>query len=368
MNRRTLAAQRLRAQRLSGPPFQDPADVVGWLGAVQAQDYHGAKWGVAQRTTGATDADLDRLFDTGAILRTHAMRPTWHFVRPEDIRWLQALTAPRVHARNAPQYRRLELDGAVLARSHALIAAALAGGAHRTRAELGDALEAGGVPARGQRLAYIVMHAELEALVVSGPRRGRQFTYALLDARVPESLFRPSGTPALARDEALATLTRRYFASHGPATVADYRWWSGLTAADARAGIEAVQGDLVKETMDGKTYWRAASSPPPRADTPVVHLLPNYDEHVVAYRDHGPSLDPQAPHALAGWGTGLTAHQVVRDGLVVGGWRRRVQQRQATVTAEVLVPLDAAERAALAGAAEAYGRFLGLPVTVEARA
>src|SRR5690606_12086020 len=157
--------------------------------------------------------------------------------------------------------------------------------------------------------------AELEALVCSGPRRGKQFTYALLDERVAPA-------PALPPGEALARLTRRYFTSQGPATEADYRWGSGLTAADALAGIEAVQRDLVSEVLDGKTYWRAASAAPAALDAPALHLLPNYDEHIVAYRDHGPSLDPRAPHALAGWGTALTAHQVVRDGLVVGGWPR----------------------------------------------
>ena len=361
MTIRALAAQRLHHQRLLGPPLPTPADVVGWLGAVQSQDYHGAKWGLAQRTAGATDADLDRLFDGGAILRLHAMRPTWHFVLPEDVRWLQALTAPRVHAMNGSMYRKLALDEATLKRGHALMARALEGGAYRTRAELADALEAGGIPARGQRLAYLVMHAELDALVVSGPRRGKQFTYALLDERVAPA-------PALPRDEALALLTRRYFASHGPATVADYRWWSGLTAADARTGIEAVEGELSRVEMDGKMYWTPTSGPSVSLDAPALHLLPNYDEHVVAYRDHGPSLDPQAPGALAGWGTALTAHLVVRDGLVVGGWRRTVEKRNVTVTTDLLAPLDEAERAALEAAANAYGRFLGLPVRVEARA
>ena len=225
-----LVRERLRNQSLAVSRLRTPGEVVAWLGAAQAQDYAGAKWALGLRAKGLTDAAVEQAFDEGAILRTHILRPTWHFVAPADIRWMLALSAPRVHAVNAYAYRTFELDAAVLARSRAALERALAGGRQLTRLELAKVLQRAGVQADGPRLAHVMMHAELDAVICSGARRGKQFTYALLEERAPRAKVLP-------RDEALAELTRRYFASHGPATLRDYVWWSGLTARDARAGM-----------------------------------------------------------------------------------------------------------------------------------
>lgn len=353
-----IAARRLGAQRLVGRPFADPVEVVRSLGAVQAQDYAGAKWALAQRTTGSTEADIDALFDAGAILRTHVLRPTWHFVDPADIRWLLALTAPRVHAACAYQYRVLGLDDAAFARSDEVIAAALAGGVHLTRAELGRVLTAAGIAADGLRLGYLVSHAELEGVICSGARRGRQHTYALLDERVPPS--RP-----LARDEALAELARRYITGHGPAQAADLSWWSGLTMTAAREALALAEGDLARTTVGDRTFWAAVvdESLVPRGEDRVVHLLPNYDELLVAFRDRSDAIDPALP-ADGRTPEALLGHVVVRDGLVVGRWRRAVDGGAAAVATGLLVELDAAERAGLEGAVAAFGAFLGRPVAL----
>jgi hypothetical protein len=352
----TFAPARLRNQRLVGPGLESPAAVVRWLGAVQSQDYAGATWALSLRCGGVTAASIDRAFDAGRILRTHVMRPTWHFVSAEDIRWLLALTAPRVHAVNAFVYRTVELNEATLRRTARLITGALEGGQARTRLELAAALDKGGVPASGLRLACIVMHAELNALICSGPRRGKQHTYMLLEERVPPA-------PVLKRDEALAVLAERYFASHGPASVHDFAWWSGLTVAEARAGLDAVKSSLESTETAGKKYWGPTARA--RAVTPVVHLLSNYDEHVVAYRDHSHSLDPAAREAMRTRGTRpLAVHLIARDGLVVGGWRRTIERTNATVTTQLLVSLSAQEKKALRAATEDYGRFLHLPVTL----
>jgi hypothetical protein len=364
----TLALARLRNQRLVGPGLESPAAVVRWLGAVQSQDYAGATWALSLRCGGVTAASINSAFDAGRILRTHVMRPTWHFVSAEDIRWLLALTAPRVHAVNAFVYRSVELNEATLRRTSRLITRALQGREARTRLELSAALEKGGVPASGLRLAYIVMHAELNALICSGPMRGKQHTYMLLEERVPPA-------PALKRDEALAVLAGRYFTSHGPASVHDFAWWSGLTVAEGRAGLDAVKSSLESTAISGKMYWGPTMTPagssrnaaPARARgvTPVVHLLSNYDEHVVAYRDHSHSVDPAAREAMRSRGSQpLAVHLIARDGLVVGGWRRTIALTHATVTAQLLVSLSAQEKNVLKAAAEDYGRFLNLPVKV----
>jgi hypothetical protein len=352
-----MARQRLLNQRLIGTPLETPEAVVRWLGAVQSQDYAGAKWAVAQRTTGVINGEMDRLFDAGRILRTHVMRPTWHFVLPEDIRWLLKLTAPRVHAVNAYYYRQLGLDDGVFEKSETLLAKALQGGRQLTRPELVQALQEGGISASGPRLAYILMHAELDGILCSGALRGKQFTYALLDDRVP-------ATRTLEREEALAELTRRYFTSHGPATVQDYMWWSGLSAAEARAGIERMKSSFVQEIRDGKTYWFAEATATATENDPIVHLLPNYDEHLVAYKDHSPSFEAEVYQNLAPQEAALMAHVVVRKGYVIGGWRRTLKTKEALVTASLLVALDPMERAALEAALGRYSQFLGMPVTL----
>jgi len=223
-----IVAERLHAQRLTGQPFESAVRAVRWMGAVQSQDYEGAKWALGQRTQGTTAAELDLLFDQGGILRTHLLRPTWHFVAPEDVRWLLELTGPRIRRALAFRYRQVEIDDEQIARAESAITSALAGGRHLTRSELGEVLAQAGISPEGQRLPHLIMAAELDGLVASGPRRGKQFTYALLEERTPRAR-------RLDLDEAVVELTRRYFLSHGPAQVLDFVWWSGLTARE-RAG------------------------------------------------------------------------------------------------------------------------------------
>jgi len=217
MKERDLVRRRLTNHRLERSEFRKPADVVQWLGAVQAQDYAGAKWALGLRAKGLTDADFDRAFDEGTILRTHILRPTWHFVTPADIRWMLALTFRRVHAANAHTYREFELNASVFRRSRKAIERELRGGKDRTRAELASVLRRAGIAAKGIRLAALMIDAELEGVIVSGPRRGTQFTYALVEERAPRGR-------TVDREEALAELTTRYFSSHGPATLRDYAW------------------------------------------------------------------------------------------------------------------------------------------------
>ncbi len=349
-----IAYQRLYNQRLSETTFKTPEEVVGWLGAVQSQDYAGAKWALGLRLQGVTDADIEQAFTEGSILRTHVMRPTWHFVAPTDIRWLLALTAPRVNALNAYYYRQLELDDALFLHSHDAVANALRGGKQLTRVELGSVLAQIGIDASGMRLGYIVHRAELDGIVCSGARRGKQFTYALLDERVPE-------TRTLSRDEALAELTKRYFTSHGPAMIQDFVWWSGLTTADAKSGLEMSRAHLTQETIDGKIYWFSSSMPVTNRLIPPALLLPPYDEYTIAYKDHSAILDPAYGEQAK---TQLYGGAAVSDSQAVGYWRRTFSKGTAVIEIAPFRPLDATERDAFAAAAQHYGEFLGLPAVL----
>lgn len=355
----TIAHRRLRAQRLAGPQVDGPIDAVRQLLAVQAQDHAGAKWAVAQRTAGATDHDLDRLFDEGSLIRTHVLRPTWHLIAPEDLRWLLDLTAARVRATTASYFRRLELDDALLGASRDVLRAALEGGRAITRSEVAAAYAAAGIEADALRRSFLLMDAELAAVVCSGPRRGKQHTFMLVDERVPPS-------PARSRDEGLAEIARRYVDGHGPAQAGDLAWWSGLTMADARAGLELAGTALVRETVGDRTFWVSASEPAADGGSngdPLVHLLPNYDELLIAFRDRSDAADPGLP-ADARVSETLLAHIIVRRGLVVGGWRSRTGRTSVDLTPDLLVPFGEAGRIALRAAADRLAAFVGQPVVL----
>lgn len=346
-----IGRRRLFNQRLAGRGFQRPAEAVAWLGAVQAQDFAGAKWALGQRLQAATDAEVEQAFNQGAILRTHPMRPTWHFVVPADIRWLLALTGARVAARNAYRYRQLELDAADFRRSQTTFNQALAGGRALTREELRAGLHQAGLDTQGQRMAYLLMHAELDGLICSGPRRGKQFTYMLLEERVPPAAL-------LERDQALAELLRRYFQSHGPATVHDFVWWSELTVADARRGLEGLKGELASEVIDGRAYWFSAAERAPAGEPEAAYLLPNYDE-CGSYKDRGAFFDP------ARYGEFGLSHALLLNGRVAGSWRRTLKKDAIVIETDFFEPPTPAERSAVAAAAERYGAFLGLQPVLE---
>lgn len=287
-------------------------------------------------------------------MRTHVLRPTWHFVAPEDLRWLLALTGPRVHQASAYQYRLLGIDAALANRARAVIEKALRGGVALTREELGVRINEAGIDASGLRLAYLVGHAELEAAICSGPRRGRRHTYALVEERLPPARPRE-------RDEALAELGRRYVEGHGPAQVADLAWWSGLTMADARAALESATPPLVRTAIDRRTFYAPPTEPPAEAPRPVMHLLPNYDELLIAFRDRTDAMDPDLPPP-ARVAQVVLNHVVVRNGLVVGGYRRRDEGAATRLEIHPLVELRQADRAALRKVIERFATFLGRPV------
>lgn len=352
-----IARARLAGQRLTGARLAGPAEVVATLGAVQAQDYAGARWGVGQRAHGATDAAVERALTDGAIVRTHVLRPTWHFVAPGDLRWLLALTAARVHAGNAAAYRELELDPAVRARSREVLVAALRDGVHRTRDELADDFERAGLSIRDRRrLGYLMMAAELDGVVCSGPRRGKRFTYALVDERVPPA-------PPRDRDESLAVLALRYFSTRGPASLQDFAWWSGLTVADGRRALAEIGPELEPCEHAGRTLWGRAREDVPGA-RPSAHLLPAFDELFVGLRDRSAHerslLRARRPAPFAA----LPGAVLLVGGQFVGGWTRTLSARRATVRASPLTPLGAAARARVARACDAYGAFLGLEAEI----
>jgi len=357
MNNSEIAHRRLRNQGLSKIIFKDATDIVAQLGAVQAQDYAGAKWALGQRLKDSSDAALDKAFADGSILRTHLLRPTWHFVSPDDIRWLLMLTGPRVHAVSAYMYRQSGLDKVTFIKSNATIEKVLRDGKQLTRAELASALSKAGIKADGFRLGYLMMYAELEGVICSGARRGKQFTYALLEERVP-----PAKT--ITHDEALAELIKRYFKTRGPATLQDFCWWSGLTISDAKRGVEMIESRLGSEAMNGQTYWFDESRSFKKEKSPTAHLLPNYDEYFIGFRDRSAIGEVAHRVGIKGDDPALIAHIIILDGQIVGGWRRTLEKNTVAIELILITDLTKPEKAAIEKTAESFGKFLGLPVSL----
>jgi len=355
---------RLHNTGLSDRPFTDPADVVAHLGAVQCQDYPMAKWGLGLRMRDATDDAVERAFNEGRFLRTHVMRPTWHFVMAEDIRWMLELTAPRVKRTLALYDRRLGITEEVLSRSKTVFADALAGKHFLTRGELAGYLKRNDVPARGQRLAHIMVHAELDGLVCSGPRRGKQFTYALLEEVAPV-------VKAIGREEAIAKLAEKYFASHGPAQVGDLAWWSGLSVKDATRALDTIGPRLDRCVLEGKTYWSSpnteALGPRPNgachSQGARAFLLSIYDEYTIAYRDRTDISNERYLEKMFSMGNSLTAAMVI-DGVVAGSWKRVLKKSSVEIALSPFRKVNRTEREAVEQAARRYGDFLNKETTV----
>ncbi|HEY0601803.1 MAG TPA: winged helix DNA-binding domain-containing protein [Herpetosiphonaceae bacterium] len=347
-----IGVQRLKSQRVMPPTFTSAAEVVRWLGAVQAQDFLGSLWAIGSRMQDATEQMIEQAIAERTIVRTWPMRGTVHFVPAEDARWMLNLLTPRVVSRSQSIYRQLGLDQAVMARSHDVVTRALSGGKTLRRNDLYAELEAAGIATGDMRGLHIIGQLAQAALICFGPRSGKQPTFTLLDEWAPNQR-------ALSGEEAIAELVVRYFRSHGPATIHDFMWWTGLTMAEARPAIEAMQSQLVGETIDGKTYWWTDDTPGVEPHSPALYLLPPFDEYLVSYKDRSPSLEPAntfvaAPDRHLG-------SIIVIDGRVVGLWKRTFKKDTVTIEATCGRDLTEAEIEAFEAAARRYAAFVGMP-------
>ena len=346
-----IGRARLANQHISRPAFSDAADVVRWLGAVQAQDYLGALWALGLRCKRATAASVEDAVARRAIVRTWPMRGTLHFVAAEDARWMLPLLTPRVITSAAGRYRQLELDNAVFARSARIAERAMEGGKCVRRDALYAIWNEAGIATHDSRGLHILGYLAQTGLICYGPRVGKQHTLALLEEWLPD-------VPALTRAEALGALARRYFTSHGPATVHDFAWWSGLTVTDARAGLESVTTELERVEQDGRTLWHPRT-PASRSGAGAVYLLPAWDEYTVAYRDRADVLDPKYA-ARVNAGGGVLKPVIVVRGEIVGSWQRTIAKGRAVIKPTLFKRLDRADWDAVVKTAGKYGRFVGL--------
>lgn len=350
-----LAQARLSNQGIVPTHLTTPSAVVAWLGAMQGQDYAGAKWAVGLRLPGSTDAAIEEAFNTKTIVRTWALRGTLHLVAATDLRWLLALLGPRLIAGNARRYRELQLDEATLMRSNDLLAGALQGGPPLDRPTLFAILEQQGIATTGQRGVYMLQRASLDGLICQGIAVRNVPTFVAVDATIPQG-------KTLTREEALAELAQRYFTSHGPATLKDFIWWSGLSAGDARAGLAASSAQLQQITVNGQAYWLAQEPIATHHSPQPLYLLPGFDEYLLGYADRSAVLDPQYANRIVPGGNGVFYPTVVSKGQVVGTWQRTFKKGMVIMTPQPFTTLRPDEQGAFVSAAQHFGAYLEMPV------
>jgi hypothetical protein len=351
-----IAQLRLQNQRIAWGKLPRPADVVAWLGALQAQDYASVLWAVGLRCEEGTLTGIERAIAEREILRTWLLRGTLHLVAPGDIRWMLGLLAPRLIQGGARRDRELALDEATYTRSFEVLTRALAKEKELTRKEMLSSLEQAGISTEGQRGYHILARAALEGLICFGPQRGKEQTFVLLDDWAPQGR-------QVSHDEALAELARRYFAGHGPATLADFTWWSGLPNQESRTGLELVKAELQQEDFADQTYWLQPAGAAKHEGLPAVYLLPGFDEYYLGYKDRSFLLDAKYERRAVS-SNGIFRPMIVIDGRVAGTWKQEGKRGVVVLLPQPFESLAKDQEQALITAANLYGRFLGLPIEI----
>jgi hypothetical protein len=351
-----LLTLRLLNQRLIDKKFAKPEDVVRYFGAVQSQDYAAAKWSLGLRLENATDETIEQALNEGRILRTHVLRPTWHFVSPEDVRGFLDLTAPRIKRFTTYYANKLGLTEAVFKQTNKIITKALIEHIYLTRQEIKTVLSGEGIETDVPRLGHIVANAEIDCIITSGPRRGKESTYALLEKRVPQ-------TRTLTKDESLARLTKKYFTSHGPAQIKDFAWWSGLSVKDATNGVDMIRSKLESVKIDDKIYLCSPEQEYHQTDRQNVFLLSVYDEYFISYADRSDIFDEKYKRKLP-IGNALLTSLIIIDGKVSGTWKRTIDRQGIKVKLFPFEKLSEQNADTIQKIVKDYGRFFGLPAEI----
>lgn len=345
-----IAQARLNNLLISNQPFTTPEEVVSWLGAMQAQDYTGAKWSIGLRLPDASDDNIEEAIRERRIVRTWPMRGTLHFVASSDIRWMLALLAPRVIASSGRRHSQLDLDEHVFSQTRDLLIKTLEGKKQLTRKALFQVFEASKIASNSQRGIHILQQHALEGLICFGSHEGKQPTFVLMDEWLPK-------TRTMERDEALAALALRYFTSHGPATLKDFVWWTGLNVPVAREAIELSKKRLVREIISDTEYWYSPGIQIPPDKPASTFLLPGFDEFILGYTNRSAVLEARHIKQITPGG-GLFYSSLVINGKVAGTWKRISKSNKISIEIKPFLRLTADQRNAVKQAEERYRCFL----------
>ena len=351
MNFKEVAEMRLHIQQVTSTKFSTAKELVSWMGAIKAQDYAMAKWAIGVRTMNSTQTDSDKAIDKGEIIRTHLLRPTWHFVSSADIYWMLELTAPQIRVLMRSRDKQLGLSESIYKKSNSIIRKAFTEGKNFTRDELISKLEKAKIATNEFRSGHFMLRAELDGIVCSGESIVNKPTYALLEQRV-------SAANTLCKEEALKKLALKYFMSHGPATLADFTWWSGLPVRDAKNALEMIQPRLLSETIAKQQYWFAANFFHGTKTKSPALLLPAFDEFLISYKDRTVSIALEN-HSKAFTTNGIFFPTIVVNGRVKGFWKRSIKKDKILIEASPLKPFSATTKKLVNKAAKNYGKFIG---------
>ena len=342
---------RLLSQQIAEPTFTKAKDLVAWMGVMQAQDYNMAKWAVGIRLPKATEQMVEAAIHKGEILRTHLLRPTWHFVSADDIHWMLSLSAGKIKAKVKTRHKQLELTESVCKKSNKVIEKALTKNGHLTRKEIVEALKAAKFSVDENRSSHLLLWAELNGLICSGSLKDKEPTYALLNERVPQKKI-------LNKEESLAALADRYFNSHTPATLQDFVWWSGLNITEAKQGLELVKDNFLAERIGDQTYWLPKSFSFPAKKHSAVYLLPSYDEYIISYKDRSAVISAEnAPTAISN--NGIFWPVIIINGKAAGVWKRTIKKDKTIVETEFFKAPPQTIKKSLNKAERAYRDFVG---------
>jgi hypothetical protein len=345
-----ISKYRLINQQIEKPEFETAKEMVAWMGAMQAQDFPMSKWAIGIRILNSTEKLIETAYNNGEIIRTHLMRPTWHFVSPDDIYWMLDLTAPKIKSSMKSRNNQLELTKEVFKKSNQLIEIALQKNKYLNREELSSEFEKANIKTDNNRLSHLLMEAELDQIICSGPIINNKLTYSLLQERVPTK-------KTLTKDESLAELAKRYFTSHGPATLKDFVWWSGLSVNEARKGNESLQSNFLSETIDSEKYWFTNSFPEADNNFFSVHLLPAFDEYLISYRNRSASIE-QIHNINAIFNNGIFRPIVVINGKVAGIWKRNIKKDRLLLEIESFIRFNKSIKVEIEKAAQILKNFL----------
>lgn len=347
MKAEDLIYQRLHNQQVIDSSINSAEALISWFGAMQAQDYAMAKWAIGVRLKNITDQQIEEEINKAKIIRTHILRPTWHFVAAKDLKWMMQLSSPRVSTILKSYSKKVELTAEIHNKANELIINLLSGYKHLTREEIMVHLNENGIDTNELRSTHIMMHAELNGIVCNGIRRGKQFTYALMDEWITENR-------ELNYDESLAELAKKYFQSHSPATLQDFVWWSGLTSADAKKAIDFNKNWLIEEKLNDKTYYRNHFEKPNHKIESVI-ALPAYDEFLISYTDR--SMVLEASHGVIS-GNGIFKPIILKNGMVVGTWGRTISKNKVSFNKELFDSLNDEDLVELEKSFGKYVQFL----------
>lgn len=346
-----IARRRLHNQQIIDSKASFPEKLLAWMGPMQAQDYNMVKWALGVRLPGTNLKSIEQAIENGQIIRTHLLRPTWHFVAARDVRWILELTSPRIRVAMRSSEKRLGLTKDVISKSNSLIEKILTKNDQMTRSELVKELEKAGFKNEGNLASLLFLNAEMDGIICSGPTVGNNYTYALFEKRVPSA-------PKMNRNESLARLAKIYFKSHGPATLEDFTWWSGLTKTGAREALEFVKDDLGSEEIDSQTYWFSDSDDNSIKTKQTVQLLPSYDEYLISYKDRSSAIRIEDKKKAIS-NNGIFRPIIVVNGAVIGIWKRSVQGGEVLVEPKFFSNPSKRIVTLVEKAAESFADFLG---------